>query len=76
MTRSPTSPTSIPTATANSSSDTGKEIVAAAVACATSRPDEVIVMNPIYRDEVAAMLARSASTANVITADDPLAALA
>lgn len=39
-------------------------------------PDEVIVMNPIYRHEVAAMLSSMDVVANVITADTPLGALA
>lgn len=51
---------------------TGKEIVAP-VRLRDERIDEVVVMNPIYRREVAAMLAELGVTANVIDAETPLA---
>jgi hypothetical protein len=40
------------------------------------RIDEVIVMNAIYRDEVAAKLASLDIATHVITADTPLGAIA
>lgn len=40
------------------------------------RPDEVIVMNPIYRGEIAAMLAEMGLGSRVVTADETLEALA
>ena len=53
---------------------TGKRIVPPAD-LRTSPPDEVIVMNPIYRDEVAHMLADLGIETSVITAESPLAAV-
>lgn len=54
---------------------TGKEIVAPQ-RLRNDPPDEVIVMNAIYRDEVAAKLASLDIATNVLTADTPLGALA
>jgi SAM-dependent methyltransferase len=39
------------------------------------QPDEVIVMNPIYRQEIAAMLASMDVACSIITAETPLEAL-
>jgi SAM-dependent methyltransferase len=50
---------------------TGKEIVAPE-RFKTDPPDEIIVMNPIYRDEIAAMLERMDVRAGIITAEAPL----
>lgn len=54
---------------------TGKEIIAPD-RLHENPPDEVIVMNPIYRDEVAAMLSAMGIKAAVLTADAPVAAFA
>jgi SAM-dependent methyltransferase len=54
---------------------TGKEIVAPEQ-LRNERPDEVIVMNSIYRDEVAAKLDSLGIVTHVITADTPLGAIA
>jgi SAM-dependent methyltransferase len=54
---------------------TGKEIVAPQ-RLRNDPPDEVIVMNAIYRDEVAAKLASLDIATNVLTADTPMGALA
>jgi SAM-dependent methyltransferase len=54
---------------------TGKEIVAPE-RLRSERPDEVIVMNSIYRDEVAAQLESLGIVTCVITADTPLGAIA
>jgi SAM-dependent methyltransferase len=54
---------------------TGKAIVPPS-ALAADPPDEVIVMNPIYRDEVAAMLDGMNVGCRVITAETPLEAVA
>jgi SAM-dependent methyltransferase len=54
---------------------TGKEIVPPQ-SMRAAPPDEVIVMNAIYREEVAAMLSSLDITTNVITADAPVGALA
>ena len=54
---------------------TGKEIVPPQ-SMRAAPPDEVIVMNSIYRDEVAEMLSTLDIKTNVITADAPVGALA
>ena len=54
---------------------TGKAIVPPSV-LAEHPPDEVVVMNPIYRDEVAAMLGEMGVNCRVITAETPLEAVA
>jgi SAM-dependent methyltransferase len=53
----------------------GKEIVPPAF-LKSYRPDEIIVMNPIYRDEVAAAAAAMDLDARIITSEEPLEALA
>lgn len=52
---------------------TGKEIVAPE-RLRELNVDEVVVMNPIYRREITAMLAEFGVAANVIDADEPLGA--
>ena len=53
---------------------TGKEIVSPQQ-LRREPPDEVVVMNPIYREEVAAMLADLGIATSVITAEAPLEAV-
>jgi SAM-dependent methyltransferase len=53
---------------------TGKEIVAPR-RLRQDPPDEVVVMNPIYRDEVASMLDELGIATSVITAEAPLEAV-
>jgi SAM-dependent methyltransferase len=50
---------------------TGKEIVPPST-FQREAPDEIIVMNPIYRDEVAAMLANMGVESRLITAEAPV----
>lgn len=54
---------------------TGKQIVAPAQ-LAADPPDEVIVMNPVYEEEVGAMLRSMGVTTRVITSETQLGALA
>ncbi len=47
---------------------TGHEVVAPGASCASYRPDLVIVMNPIYLDEIGAQLESMGIDAKLVAA--------